>query len=112
MADYLSGDFRLLKYLKFSLIAIFPLILWLLPPEWISEQHSICLYKNITGHECWGCGTTRAIISAIHFRFSDAILFNKSVIIVLPVLAFIWAKTLFTAFKEIMTPVLKNPDSK
>ena len=24
------------------------------------NHHSICLFKLITGHECWGCGMTRA----------------------------------------------------
>jgi hypothetical protein len=98
MATSLLKDFKLPGYLKVSLIALLPVILRLLPLEWISNQHSICLFKNITGHECWGCGMTRAVLSAIHFRFTDAWAYNKLVIIVLPILAWIWVKTLYESW--------------
>jgi hypothetical protein len=39
---------------------------------------------------------TRAILSAIHFQFTNAFHYNKLVIIVLPLLIYIWFKTLFT----------------
>jgi hypothetical protein len=65
-----------------------------IPLEWLKNQHSICLFKNITGHECYGCGMTRAYLSAMHFHFADAILYNKLFLIVLPLLIYIWAKKL------------------
>jgi hypothetical protein len=77
-----------------------PLILWLIPPGWLTEEHSICLFKNLTGYECWGCGMTRAVVSVLHFRFNEAFLFNKSVILVFPLLIFIWTKTLLTSLKD------------
>ncbi len=98
MATCWLKDFRTLRYLKVILISLFPFILRLLPLEWIRNQQSICLIKNITGHECWGCGMTRAVLSVINFQFTDAWLYNKLVIIVLPLLVWIWAKTLYESW--------------
>jgi hypothetical protein len=75
-------------------ILLIPVVIFLIPTEWIRNQHSICLFLNITGHECYGCGMTRAIFSAIHLRFSDAFHFNRLSPVVLPVLIYIWAKTI------------------
>lgn len=60
----------------------------------MKDHNSICLYKNITGHECYGCGMTRAVLSAIHFKFADAYNYNRLVLIVLPVLTYLWAKNI------------------
>jgi hypothetical protein len=98
MVSFLLKDFKPTRYLKVSLIALLPVVLRLLPLEWFSNQHSICVFKNITGHECWGCGMTRAVLSVIHFRFSDAWTYNKLVIIVLPILVWIWVKTLYESW--------------
>ncbi|MDR1341225.1 MAG: DUF2752 domain-containing protein [Prevotellaceae bacterium] len=46
------------------------------------------------GHDCYGCGMTRAVISAIQFDFNSACIYNKLVVIVLPLLMYIWIKTL------------------
>jgi hypothetical protein len=75
-------------------------VLYFIPLEWLKNQHSVCLFKNITGHECYGCGMTRAILSAIHFQFADAYLYNKLFLIVLPVLTYIWAKKIVNLWLE------------
>jgi len=77
-------------------IILIPVAIYFVPPEWLEGQHSVCLFLNLTGHECYGCGMTRAIFSAIHFRFYDAFQFNKLYPAVLPLLIYIWAKTLLS----------------
>ena len=65
-------------------------------------QDSICLFKNITGSDCYGCGMTRAILSALHFRLDNAFHYNKLFVIVLPLLVYIWTKTFIKAvYKQI-----------
>ena len=44
----------------------------------------LCIFKAITGKQCYNCGMTRAFLSVLHFRFSDALNYNKNVIIVFP----------------------------
>jgi hypothetical protein len=85
--------------MKITGIALIPVILFFIPPELIMSQHSVCLIKNITGHECYGCGMTRAIFSAIHLHFRDAFMFNRLFIIVFPILIYIWLKMLILSWK-------------
>jgi hypothetical protein len=75
-------------------ILMIPVVFYIIPLEWINNHHSICLFLNVTGHECYGCGMTRAVFSAIHFRFTDAFHFNRLSPVVFPLLIYIWAKTL------------------
>ena len=82
-------------------IVITPLLLCFLPIEWLNGKHTVCLVKNIFGFECFGCGITRAIVSAIQFEFKDAYYYNKLIIIVFPLLVFVWAKTLIIILKRI-----------
>jgi hypothetical protein len=89
--------FQLLK--SVGLIFI-PAVLYIVPAEWLENQHSICIYKNLTGNECYGCGMTRAIISAMHFQFEKAFQYNKLFVIVLPLLIYIWIKTVIKSWPE------------
>lgn len=97
----LLKDKKTYNKLKFTGIIFIPVILFFIPVSSIAEFHSICLFKNITGIECYGCGMTRAILSALHFQFNTAFQFNKLFIIVYPLLIFIWIKALVTLKKKI-----------
>ena len=95
---------KLLRLIKPVGLLLVPLVLYLIPLEWLKNQHSICLFKNITGHECYGCGMTRAILSAIHLQFENAFQYNKLFLIVLPLLIYIWSKNIVNLWpKKIVT---------
>jgi hypothetical protein len=91
---YWSENKNIIRILKGTGMLLIPVVLYFVPLEWIKNQHSICLFKNLTGHECIGCGMTRAILSAIHLQFENAFHFNRLFLIVLPILVYIWAKTI------------------
>jgi hypothetical protein len=92
---YWLKDKKYFRYILSSGVLLIPVALYFVPLQWLENQHSVCIFKNITGYECYGCGMTRAIVSAIHFHFTDAYHFNNLYVIVLPLLVFIWGKTLF-----------------
>jgi len=92
MDVYWSGGKKKVRILIFSGLLLLPAVLYVIPPEWLREQHSICLFKNITGKECYGCGMTRAVLSVIHFQFENALKYNKLILIVFPLLLYIWTK--------------------
>lgn len=98
---YLLSNNRQLRILEITGIILIPVILLIIPLDWVKEQHSVCLFKMVTGNECIGCGMTRAVLSVMHLKFEDALMFNKLVIIVFPLLVFIWAKTIFKLQKSI-----------
>jgi hypothetical protein len=84
-----------------TVFLIFPLLLYLIPLEWFCKQHSVCIIKNIFDIECYGCGITRAVLYGLHFDIQKAINYNKMVVIVFPILIYIWTKTLLTLYKTI-----------
>jgi hypothetical protein len=95
-----------LRIIEIAGVLLLPVLLFIVPLEWVKEQDSICLYKFLTGHECIGCGMTRAVLSFLHFQFEDALRFNKLVVIVFPLLIYIWLRTLFNFSKNTLTEIL------
>jgi hypothetical protein len=86
--------------IKFICILAFPFFLFFMPFDWLNSGHSICLIKNIWGRECYGCGITRAIVSAIQLNFEAAFHYNKLVVVVLPLFIYVWIKTLIKLWNE------------
>ncbi|MDR1090755.1 MAG: DUF2752 domain-containing protein [Prevotella sp.] len=89
------------KQVKLFIITFAPVVLFFIPVAWLNRQHSICLYKNITGHDCFGCGITRAVLSVLHFDFGTAFHYNKMVVIVFPLLVYIWVNKIVKLIKEL-----------
>ena len=56
---------------------------------------TLCLYKNITGNNCYGCGTTRALMSIIQFQIEDAINLNWRILVIVPILSIVSLKEFF-----------------
>jgi hypothetical protein len=80
-------------------ILIMPILLYFIPVEWLNKQATICLFKNILGIECYGCGITRAIISGVQLNLRSAFQYNQMIVIVLPLLTYIWIRTLISFIK-------------
>jgi hypothetical protein len=100
-----SENNKSLKILKITGVLLIPVILYLIPLQLVESHSSICLYKNITGRECYGCGMTRAIMSAIHFQFEKAFHYNKLFAIVLPLLVYIWSGMLIKIWFGVISPL-------
>ncbi len=77
-----------------------PIILYFVPLDWLESQQTICLFKNLTGHDCLGCGTTRAVISAVHLNFKNAWSYNYNILFVFPLLIFYWIKLILYLYKK------------
>ena len=77
---------------KLLILVLIPVVLYAIPLENICNGNTICIFTNLFGVECWGCGITRAIFSALHFRFHDALEYNRLFVVVLPLLLFLWLR--------------------
>lgn len=64
------------------------------------NPHSICIFKIFTGHNCWGCGITRAFNELFSFKFKEAYDYNPRIVIVAPLLFYIWISTLIREIKR------------
>ncbi len=92
---------RLLIYLKLVGFLAFPILLYFVPVIWLNKQQSICLFKTFFDIECYGCGITRAILSAIQLDFESAYVYNHLVVVVLPIFIYIWVKMIIDIIKQI-----------
>ena len=78
-----------MKYLKLILPLIFVAAVELLMKF---SSRTLCLWKNLTGHDCLGCGITRAFHALFHFHFREAFEYNNLIVIVAPLMLFLWFK--------------------
>jgi len=64
----------------------------LTPISYVESGPTICLFKLTTGHDCPGCGMTRAVSAALHGQFERAWRYNPRFVAVLPVLGWLWCR--------------------
>ncbi len=67
------------------------------------ERFSICLFKNIFGIPCPGCGMTRAFLFLGHGEIHDAFTLNPNVFLAFFIVLFLWFNkiTLLLTGKEV-----------
>jgi len=87
--------------LKLVVLTLTPFVLFYLPIRYVESGPTICIYKNITGHNCYGCGMTRGIISFIQGDFSDSIGYNPLIVFVVPIGMMIYIKELNKTVKKL-----------
>ncbi|MEN3041421.1 MAG: DUF2752 domain-containing protein [Bacteroidia bacterium] len=86
------------KLIELSLRIAFlllPGILLLLPADFFDTGRSICIFKNLTGMDCPGCGLTRATQHLLHWDWQKAMQYNPLVIVTSLILGWIWIKNLY-----------------
>ena len=64
-------------------------LFWAIPESWMFTGNTICIFKNLFGLECVGCGMTRALYCLSHGDILEALNFNRLVIIIAPLLFYI-----------------------
>jgi Protein of unknown function (DUF2752) len=82
---------------KVGCYLILPLVFIVAPTSWFEARHPVCLIRNVFGRQCPGCGMIRAISCVFHGNFTGAFHYNKLVIIVFPLLSYVWLRGLMTA---------------
>lgn len=58
------------------------------PEDVRASAPAVCLFRNLLGWECFGCGMTRAIAATLHGDPEAAWNLNRGVVVALPVLLF------------------------
>ena len=90
---------HIIKYIEF-IVLFMPFILPFISLNWLESKNTICIYTNLTGHECFGCGTTRSIVAISQLEFSKAFAFNRLVVIIAPLLFIVWIKRWYEFVKN------------
>ena len=87
--------------LRLACWLLLPVVCYAVPLGRITEgKHTICLFRNLFDTECWGCGMTRALFSLLHGAWTDAWDYNRMVVVVAPLLVYIYLKRVAAAGKK------------
>jgi hypothetical protein len=73
-----------------------------IPTSFLESQHTVCVFRNLTGFSCPGCGMTRAISSLFHGDYFGAFHYNRLVVLVFPLLAYLGIGAVLRELKRIL----------
>ncbi len=85
---------------KAGIYILLPLTLITMPTAWLEGRRSICLFRNLFGVRCPGCGMVKAISSIFQGDFKRAFHYNKLVVIVFPLLCYTWLQSVAAEFRN------------
>lgn len=91
----------LIIYVKLGAYLLVTILFIVIPTSFFESEYSLCVIKNIFGIECPGCGMTRAISCVFHRDFIKAFEYNKSVVIVFPLLCYSCLKNMLILFRSL-----------
>lgn len=83
---------------KVGLLFLLPVFFWLIPTSWLEGRPSICPIRGVLGVPCPGCGMVRSLSCLAHGHVQRAWQYNRLVVLVAPLLAYVWGKSLLTSF--------------
>ena len=82
---------RLILFIIVNTILL--VLLYNVPVVGNESLEKLCVYKSFLGKECWNCGMTRACLSLIQGEYSLAMMYNWRVLIVFPLILFIYIQS-------------------
>lgn len=88
---------------KLGYYILLPIALLLVPTSWLERGPSLCLIRRVFGVRCPGCGMTRAISSIVHGKFRQAYRYNRLVVIVFPLLSYLWVRSITAEAKRALS---------
>lgn len=53
---------------------------------------TFCLFKNLTGHDCPGCGVLRGVSAVLHLDLAAAYALNRMNVVVISLLAYLFIR--------------------
>lgn len=79
---------------------LLPVAFYLLPEWVILDSPSVCLYKNITGEPCYGCGTVHSWYYIFHGDLFHAFEHNHTGIVTFSILSIIYINEFWKTLKK------------
>lgn len=78
-----------MRRVRFAGYIAIPILFALLPTPFIENLPDVCFFRHFFGFECPGCGMTRALSALVHGDVASALRFNRSVLVVFPLLCYV-----------------------
>jgi len=87
--------------LRLGTFLLIPFLFYIIPISFQDKIGSVCLFKKVTGMECWGCGTRHALYAIMNLDFLKAWNYNKLSFLVFAILVYLWFKYVIKEIKDI-----------
>jgi hypothetical protein len=99
-----AGDIRArtLRWVFFGAASAAIITILVLPSNFLDGGPTICIWCRLGLPWCPGCGMSRAVCRLLHGEFSDALSLNWRVLIVAPILAWLYCKTVYQCFRDVV----------
>jgi hypothetical protein len=80
----------------FRWLLLLCLLAWIWQLDYRQQQpdFTLCLFHQITGHNCYGCGFLRGIAACLHLDFEAAWQLNPLHVITIPLMSWITLQSL------------------
>ncbi|MBS1606070.1 MAG: DUF2752 domain-containing protein [Bacteroidetes bacterium] len=74
-----------------------PLLIFQINYHGGNAHFTLCLFKNLTGRDCYGCGVLRGISACLHLDLLGAYRLNHLNLLTIPLLGFLYGKALWSS---------------
>ena len=94
-----KGTSYIKNKVSFIILILIPIIIWFVDFNANNNDFTFCIFKNIFGKNCYGCGTLRGISAILHLEFKKCVQLNPLNIISLPILSYLYLRSIFITIK-------------
>jgi len=88
-----------IERIKILFLLVLPIFIWFIDYNSNGDDFTFCLFKNLFGEKCYGCGLLRGISAALHFDFYKMKELNPLNIVTIPLLSIIYLKHIISIFE-------------
>lgn len=85
---------------KLAFFLLLPLFFATKSLKVLEQEQSLCLFKAVLGHECWGCGIFKATVACMKLDFTRAFQYNKLIVVVFPLMVYLWGRELVRIVRQ------------
>ena len=89
-----------IKTIKIFILLLLPILIWNIDYHAEGDHFSFCLFRIITGRECYGCGLLRGISALLHGDFREISRLNRLNPFTIPLVTWLYLKEIRTSYKD------------
>lgn len=90
-----NGLKKLLYKIEMLLLILLIVAFYFIPLDYI-ESRSFCIFYNLWGIKCCGCGLTRAFFNLLHLNIGVSLSYNWLILFFFPLMVYVYIKEMLS----------------